>query len=68
MMKWIHLAAGGVAGTFVIVVLALKRPAFALYALERQCRKYGHVLGAGGSVCERCLRTVAQPAQRDEGD
>lgn len=57
-----------IAGTFVIVVLALKRPAFALFALERQCMKYGHVLGEGASVCERCFRTVVEPAQPAERD
>jgi len=61
-MQWLGGATGEhfpfIAGTLFIVMLALKRPAFALFALERQCRTYGHVLRAGSSVCERCFQNV----------
>ena len=61
-MKWIEGATGEqfpfIAGTLLIVMLALKRPAFALFALERQCREYGHVVHEGSSTCERCFQNV----------
>jgi hypothetical protein len=60
--QWMEGATGEqfpfIAGTLLIVMLALKRPAFALFALERQCREYGHVLREGSSTCERCLQNV----------
>jgi hypothetical protein len=62
-MTWLGGATGEqfpfIAGTVFIVMLALKRPAFALFALERQCAKYGHDLQAGSPVCQRCFKTVA---------
>jgi hypothetical protein len=61
-MQWIGGATGEqlpfIAGTLLIVLLALKRPAFALYALARQCREYGHVLNEGTTTCERCFQDV----------
>lgn len=61
-MQWISGATGEqlpfIAGTLLIVVLALKRPAFALFALERQCREYGHVIRDGAPTCERCFQNV----------
>ncbi|MBL8479017.1 MAG: hypothetical protein JNK59_06885, partial [Sterolibacteriaceae bacterium] len=47
-----------IAGTLLIVMLAMKRPAFALFALERQCRKYGHAMREGSPTCERCFQKV----------
>ena len=62
-MQWVGGATGEqfpfIAGTILIVMLALKRPAFALFALERQCREYGHVVREGASTCERCFQNVA---------
>lgn len=61
-MQWIGGATGEqfpfIAGTLLIVMLALKRPAFALFALERQCQTYGHILREGSSACERCFQNV----------
>ena len=61
-MQWLGGATGEhvpfIAGTLFIVMLALKRPAFALFALERQCRTYGHVLREGSPVCERCFQNI----------
>jgi hypothetical protein len=61
-MQWIGGTTGEqfpfIAGTLLIVMLALKRPALALFALERQCRTYGHVLREGSSTCERCFQNV----------
>jgi len=61
-MKWMGSGMGEhfpfIAATIVIFVLASKRSHFALFALERQCRKYGHVAGEGSSVCERCFQTI----------
>lgn len=47
-----------VAATFAIFWLASKRPQLALLAVDRQCRKYGHVLEGDSRVCKRCFRTV----------
>lgn len=62
-MQWLGGATGEhfpfIAGTVFIAMLAMKRPAFALYALERQCLKYGHELRDGSPVCQRCFKTVA---------
>ncbi|MBK7015307.1 MAG: hypothetical protein IPH39_06945 [Sulfuritalea sp.] len=61
-MKWLGGATGEqlpfIAGTLLIVMLAMKRPAFALFALERQCQKYGHAIREGSPTCERCFRKV----------
>ena len=61
-MQWIAGATGEqipfIAGTLLIVMLAMKRPAFALFALERQCQKYGHVMRKGSPTCERCFQKV----------
>lgn len=54
-----------IAATILILVLASKRPSFALYELQRQCAKYGHVLPHSSSVCSRCLQTIADPHQPD---
>ncbi len=48
-----------IAATILIFVLASKRSELALFATERQCQKYGHVLRADSPVCERCMQTVA---------
>ena len=61
-MQWTGGATGEqfpfIAGTLLIVMLALKLPAFALFALARQCRQYGHVLREGSTTCQRCLQDV----------
>ena len=61
-MRWMGGATGEqfpfIAGTLLIVMLALKRPAFALFALARQCREYGHVVREGSTTCERCFQDV----------
>lgn len=61
-MKWLGGATGEqfpfIAGTLLIVMLAMKRPAFALFELERQCRKYGHAMREGSPTCERCFKKV----------
>lgn len=44
--------------TICILLLSSKRPQLALFALGRQCRKYGHAPSAGSSVCARCLQTI----------
>lgn len=62
-MQWLGGATGEqfpfIAATVFIVMLALKRPTLALFALERQCAKYGHDLLAGSPVCQRCFKNVA---------
>lgn len=61
-MKWMGAGMGEhfpfIAATIFIFVLASKRSDFALFALERQCRKYGHVPGEGSSVCARCFQPI----------
>jgi hypothetical protein len=61
-MKWMGSGMGEhfpfILATIFIFVLASKRSGFALFALERQCRKYGHVPREGSSVCERCFQTI----------
>lgn len=60
--QWLGGAAGEhfpfITGTLFIVMLGLKRPALALFALERQCRTYGHDLREGSSTCERCFQNI----------
>ena len=48
-----------IAATLCILALAAKRSSFALFAIERQCAKYGHVPREGSSVCSRCFQTIA---------
>ena len=72
-IRWIGPSIGEhisfITATILIFVLATKRPALALFALERQCLRYGHVLREGSTVCERCYQTVAtevrQSGQKD---
>jgi hypothetical protein len=47
-----------IAATLGIFWLASKRPQLALLAIDRQCRKYGHVLEEDSRVCKRCFQTV----------
>ena len=47
-----------IAGTLLIAWLAMKRPQLALYSLQWQCRKHGHLLSGESKLCERCLETV----------
>jgi hypothetical protein len=47
-----------IVATILIFVLATKRPDLALYAKDRQCKKYGHVMSEDGCTCSRCLRTI----------
>lgn len=49
-----------IAATILILVLASKRPSFALHEIRRQCEKYGHAPTEGSSVCSRCLQTLPQ--------
>ena len=49
--------------TVLILALASKRPAFALYAAERQCRKYGHAVSEAAPTCSRCLQPIATAAR-----
>jgi hypothetical protein len=51
-----------IAATICIFVLSSKRPELALYAIARQCKKYGHVVDEGTVVCKRCYKNVAAPA------
>lgn len=48
-----------IAATILILVLASKRPALALYAAERQCRKYGHAISEGSRTCSRCFQSIS---------
>lgn len=60
---WLGGAAGEhfpfIAGTLLIAWLAVKRPQFALYSLQWQCRKHGHLLEGDSRVCGRCLENLA---------
>ena len=47
-----------IAATLCIVALASRRSSFALFAIERQCAKYGHVSREGSSVCSRCFQSI----------
>jgi hypothetical protein len=51
--------------TLCILGLASKRSSFALFAIERQCAKYGHVPREGSSVCSRCFQTIADQPRTD---
>lgn len=61
-LKWLGPGIGEhiafIAATAGILLLASKRSELALFALERQCLKYGHTLRAGSSVCDRCLKII----------
>jgi len=65
--KWLGSGAGEhspfILATIIIFVLASKRSGLALYALERQCRKHGHVPREGSSVCERCFQTIGDQSR-----
>jgi hypothetical protein len=50
-----------IVATIGIFILAGERPRIALYAIVRQCEKYGHVLTDESEVCSRCFRTIAKP-------
>lgn len=54
-----------VVATLCILALASKRSSFALFAIERQCAKYGHVPREGSSVCSRCFQTIADEPRPD---
>lgn len=54
-----------VVATLCIFVLASRRSSFALFAIERQCAKYGHVPREGTSVCGRCSQTITDEPRRD---
>ena len=54
-----------IAATLCIFVLAAKRASFALFAIERQCAKYGHVPREGSSVCSRCFQTIVDEPRTD---
>ncbi|MCF8179338.1 MAG: hypothetical protein K9J74_12580 [Sulfuritalea sp.] len=66
LQPWSMATLGGAMGeqatfivaTILILVLASKRPALALYAAERQCRKYGHVISVGSQTCGRCFQPI----------
>lgn len=55
-----------IAATLGIFVLASKRARFALFALERQCAKYGHTAREGTSVCSRCFQTIPDQKTPDQ--
>ena len=54
-----------VVATLCILGLASKRSSFALFAIERQCVKYGHVPRDGSSVCSRCFQPIADQPRTD---
>lgn len=62
-MRWTGSETGGhllfLAATIAIFLLSGKRPDFALLALKRQCKKYGHVLSEGATACSRCFEKIA---------
>jgi len=66
-VKWMGAGIGEhfpfIAATIFIFVLASKRSGLALFAIERQCEKYGHALREGSSVCERCYHTIADKSR-----
>lgn len=53
-----------IVATICIFTLGTKRPELALFAIERQCRKYGHVPGTDAAVCQRCFKNIS-PAPVD---
>ncbi len=54
-----------VVATLCIVGLASMRSSFALFAIARQCARYGHVPREGSSVCSRCFQTIADQSRTD---
>ncbi len=48
-----------IAATIGIFLLAANRPRFALFAIDRQCKKYGHALSDETTVCSRCYQTIS---------
>ncbi len=54
-----------IAATLCIFVLASKRSSFALFAIKRQCAKYGHVLRDDSSICSRCFQSIADEPRTD---
>lgn len=50
------------AATVGIFLLAGKRVDFALFAMARQCKKYGHVLNDDSPICQRCFQTISSSA------
>jgi len=68
-LKWMGPGIGEhiafIAATLCIFVLASKRSELALFALERQCLKYGHALREGSSVCDRCLKIIPDKSRPD---
>ena len=51
--------------TLCILGLASKRSSFALFAIDRQCAKYGHLPREHSSVCSRCFQTIADQPGTD---
>jgi hypothetical protein len=50
-----------IVATIGIFFLAGERSRIALFAIVRQCEKYGHTLSAESDVCSRCFRSIAKP-------
>ena len=48
-----------IAATIGIFGLSSKRPQLALFEIDRQCRKYGHVIGEDSAVCKRCYQRIS---------
>lgn len=61
-VNWMGSDSGGhivfIVATILIFVLASKRPELALFLLDRQCKKYGHVPSEGSTTCSRCFRNI----------
>jgi hypothetical protein len=49
-----------IVATIGIFFLAGERSRIALFAIVRQCEKYGHTLSAESEVCSRCFRTISK--------
>lgn len=45
-----------IAATLFILMLASGRSRFALYAIGRQCEKFGHTPDESASICSRCFQ------------
>jgi len=54
-----------VIATLCILGLASMRSSFALFAIERQCAKYGHLPRDGSTVCSRCFQAIADQPLTD---
>ncbi len=48
-----------IAATLCILALASGRSQLALYAIGRQCKRYGHAPRESSSVCSRCFQNLA---------